>query len=174
MRSKRRPQTDSIHERSCDTSLIGRAKELEVAGMLIQNGIYVFWPLIDTGADLLATNRDASSCIPVQVKYRAKASSLGLNKADAGRFDNAKTVLAFLVGEDKWFLPYEEWRTKAVDKRCPEAPDRRDKRLYVPLKKNKTWLEQFKGDDGIQQVFAELLPGNPHPAAVKTAAALLA
>jgi hypothetical protein len=35
-----------------DTSLIGRAKELEVAGMLIRNGIYVFWPFVDTVADL--------------------------------------------------------------------------------------------------------------------------
>jgi hypothetical protein len=40
-----------------DTSLIGRAKELEVAGMLVRNGIYVFWPLLDKGTDLLATNQ---------------------------------------------------------------------------------------------------------------------
>ncbi|HEX5442977.1 MAG TPA: hypothetical protein VFW87_04070, partial [Pirellulales bacterium] len=49
-----------------NTLLVGRAKELEVAGMLIRNGIYVFWPLVDPGADLLATNRDASRCVPVQ------------------------------------------------------------------------------------------------------------
>lgn len=97
-----------------DTSLIGRAKELEVAGMLIRNGIYVFWPLLDTGADLLATNREASCCIPVQVKYNAKGPSLVLTTAGKARFERPNTVIAFLFGKGEnqraWFLPINEWK----------------------------------------------------------------
>lgn len=153
--------TEPVFVRECkpaigDTSLIGRAKELEVAGMLIRNGIYVFWPLVDTGADLLATNRDASRCIPVQVKYAAKESSLGLTKADKGRFAKPNTVLVFVVGQaDKqrsWFLPFQEWSKKCVDM------NRRDERIYVRINENSNWLAKFEGDAGIQRVFSELLP----------------
>lgn len=137
------------------TALIGRAKELEVAGMLIRNGIYVFWPLVDTGADLLATNRDASFCIPVQVKYRAKESALGLSESDKRRFEKPNTVLAFLTGHGDthhaWFLPYKEWASRLVD------PHRRDNRVYVRISENAEWLKRFEGDDGIRLAFNKLL-----------------
>lgn len=153
--------TEPVFVRECkpavgDTSLIGRAKELEVAGMLIRNGIYVFWPLVDTGADLLATNRDASRCTPVQVKYAARLSSLGLTKADKGRFAKPNTVLAFVVDQsDKqrtWFLPFQEWSKKCVD------TNRRDERIYVPIAENAEWLTKFEGDAGIRRAFGPLLP----------------
>src|SRR5215813_1740154 len=103
-----------------DTSLLGRAKELEIAGMLVGNGIYVFWPLVDTGTDLIATNRDASICIPVQVKYAFSGPALNLYKADMRRFDKPNTVIAFLLGpadrQRCWFLPYREWFSRAVDR----------------------------------------------------------
>lgn len=143
-------------EAAHNTALIGRAKELEVAGMLIRNGIYVFWPLVDTGADLLATNRDASCCIPVQVKYKAKESALGLNESDKLRFEKPNTVLAFLIGGEAtrhaWFLPYEEWASRLVNRH------RRDKRVYVRISENAEWLKQFEGDDGIRLAFKRLLP----------------
>ena len=153
--------TEPVFERKSqapvgDTLLVGRAKELEVAGMLIRNGVYVFWPLVDTGADLLATNRDASICVPVQVKYNAKASALGLNKSDQKRFDKPNTVLAFLLGRGEtrhaWFVPYKEWASRHVDKH------RRDERIYVRIRENLEWLEQFEGDAGIRRAFRELLP----------------
>jgi hypothetical protein len=138
-----------------DTSLLGRAKELEVAGRLIRNGIYVFWPLVDTGADLLATNRDASECIPVQVKYTGRTSGLNLFKDDASRFEKPNTVIAFLIGEDEkqrsWFLPFDAWRSKHVDMK------RNDEKLYVQIGKNAEWLSQYEGDAGIRLAFARLL-----------------
>src|SRR6185312_12377382 len=74
VRSSRRPLERLLYRsvlevKMVDTALVGRAKELEVAGVLIRNGIFVFWPLVDKGTDLLATNRDCSICIPVQVRY---------------------------------------------------------------------------------------------------------
>ncbi|HET6884176.1 MAG TPA: hypothetical protein VFI31_28735 [Pirellulales bacterium] len=139
-----------------DTTLIGRAKELEVAGMLIRNGIYVFWPLVDTGADLLATNRDASRCMPVQVRYAAKRSALGITRAEAKRFAKPNTVLAFVVGKGNkqhtWFLPFDEWKKKYVD------TNRRDGRIYVRITENVQWLGQFEGDAGILRTFSQLLP----------------
>lgn len=153
--------TEPVFERRCEpqisnTSLVGRAKELEVAGMLIRNGIYVFWPLVDTGADLLATNRDASRCIPVQVKYRAKGwGALDLTVSDKERFQKPNTVIAFLVGEDAWFLPFDEWDKKDVDGKHRK---RRDNRVYVRIRENAKWLEKFKGEPGIQRAFRQLLP----------------
>lgn len=136
-----------------DTSLIGRSKELEVAGMLIRNGIYVFWPLVDTGADLLATNRDASRSIPVQVKYRATGwGALDLTLSDKQRFEKPNTIIAFLIGEDAWFLPFDKWSEKHVDTK------RRDNRIYVRIRENARWLTQFKGDAGIRRAFQKLLP----------------
>lgn len=155
--------TEPVFARECmptagDTTLIGRAKELEVAGMLIRNGIYVFWPLVDTGADLLATNRDASRCIPVQVKYAAKKSALGLNRADMKRFKKPNTVVAFVVGtaerQRAWFLPFQEWAKKCVDR------NRRDERIYVRIRENAGWLAGFEGDAGIRRVFGQLLPSS--------------
>jgi hypothetical protein len=144
------------HEPLNNTTLIGRAKELEVAGMLIRNGIYVFWPLVDTAADLLATNRDASCCIPVQVKYNAKRGALGLTKADKLRFEKPNTVLAFLMGQGEthraWFIPFNEWASKHVDKQ------RRDERIYVRISENADWLKQFESDAGIRRAFRRLLP----------------
>jgi hypothetical protein len=137
-----------------DTSLIGRAKELEVAGVLIRNGIYVFWPLVDTGADLLATNRDASICIPVQVKYSSNAPALNLYKTDIVRFERPNTVIAFLIGAGKeqhsWFLPYDVWRTKAVDK------NRRDGCVYVQIGRNAKLLAEYKGDAGARRALSKL------------------
>lgn len=154
--------TEPVFERKCEpqisnTSLIGRAKELEVAGMLIRNGIYVFWPLVDTGADLLATNRDASRSIPVQVKYRATGwGALDLTMADKERFKKPNTVIAFLVGKNgnqrAWFLPFNEWLKKHVN------PNRRDGRIYVQISKNEKWLEKFQDDAGIRRAFGELFP----------------
>jgi hypothetical protein len=95
-----------------DTSLIGRAKELEVASALIRNGIYVYSPLVDTGADLIAANYGATRFIPVQVKFRGKDPSLNLSKRDIARFQKANTVVAFLIGEREtqrsWYVPISE------------------------------------------------------------------
>src|SRR6266545_6343245 len=102
-----------------DTSLIGRAKELQVAAALIRNGVYVYFPLVDTGADLVAANRAGTLFVPVQVKFRASSPGLGLLKSDMARFKTSSTVIAFVIGTGEsskaWYLPYSEWRSRAVD-----------------------------------------------------------
>lgn len=138
-----------------DTSLVGRAKELEVASILIRNGIYVFWPLVDTGADLIAANRDASICIPVQVRFSSKGPALNLLRSDGERFQKPNTIIAFLRGtgetQRSWYVPFDAWLTKAVDRR------RRDELVYVSIRANERWLAQFEGDVGVRQAFAKLL-----------------
>jgi hypothetical protein len=138
-----------------DTTLLGRAKELEVAGVLIRNGIYVFWPLVDKGTDLLATNPDSSICIPVQVRYSSRGPALNLREQDMVRFERPNTVLAFLIGtgnqQRSWYLPFSEWRFKAVDM------SRADGLVYVQIKKNADWLAQYEGDVGVRRAFARLL-----------------
>jgi hypothetical protein len=55
-----------------DTSLIGKAKELQVASQLVAAGIYVYFPLLDNGFDLLAANQTGTRFLPVQVKYKKR------------------------------------------------------------------------------------------------------
>ena len=137
-----------------DTTLVGRAKELEVAGRLIRNGIYVFLPLVDSGADLLAANRDASNVVPVQVKYRSEAANLNLHKKkDLPRFEKSNTVVAFVIGITKqrfWFISFRDWHSKAVDNH------RRDDLVFVPIRENEKWLSKFEGDAGLRFVFKKL------------------
>ena len=78
-----------------NTQLIGKAKELEVAGLLVANSIYVYLPLIDNGYDLLASNRKGTKFIPVQVKWKKTRSGLTLTKKDIARFTKTSVVLAF-------------------------------------------------------------------------------
>jgi hypothetical protein len=138
-----------------DTSLIGRAKELEVASALIRNGIYVYYPLVDTGADLVASNRTCTIFIPVQVRFSAHTSGLWLVRSDKERFSKANTVIAFLTGEGEskrnWYLPISDWCSKVVD------PERRDEKVYVQISKNEEWLTRYRDDEGIRFVFKCLL-----------------
>jgi hypothetical protein len=137
-----------------NSALVGRAKELEVASLLIRHKIYVFFPLVDSGADLLAANRDASVVVPIQVKYRSKDPGLCLNSKDLPGFDRANTVLAFIIGAREqrcWFIPYRDWKSKSVDNK------RRDKRVFVPIQKNSDWLKKYEGDAGVRLAFRQLL-----------------
>jgi hypothetical protein len=143
-----------------DTALIGKAKELEVAGLLVRNGLYVFFPLVDTGADLVVADRLGRHFVPVQVKYRRKDPALGLYKKDVERFAGTNTVLAFINGVDnsqrRWFIPYSRWRKKATDRL--NTPHRM---AYVTISKSEDWLRQYEGDGAIKRVFSKLLADGP-------------
>lgn len=138
-----------------DTSLIGKAKELEVASILVRNGLYVFFPLVDAGVDLVVTIRASREFIPVQVKYRGSKSALGLTKQDIARFHDTKTVVAFIIGtgpaQRTWFVPFRDWKTMSVDL------NRADERVYVTISRNEGRLAQFAGDKGARTAFARLL-----------------
>ena len=69
-----------------DSSLIGKAKELQVAALLTELGFQVFLPLVDKGFDLVFTNAPGAHFVPVQVKYRAIDSSLTLERKDIKKF----------------------------------------------------------------------------------------
>ena len=137
------------------TDLIGRAKELEIASALTRNGIYTYHPLVDTGFDLVASNRSATIFIPIQVKYREKDPALNLLRRDLDRYQAPNTILAFLIGSRErlisWYIPFSEWHSRAVDK------NRSDDKIYVRIGENREWLSQFEGDAGIQKTFAALL-----------------
>ena len=138
-----------------DPSLIGKAKELEVASILVRNGLYVFFPLVDAGVDLVVTNRASRHFIPVQVKYRASDPALGLTKQDIARFHDTETVVAFIIGtspeQRTWFVPFRDWEAMSVDL------NRADERVYVTISRNEAKLAQFAGDEGARMAFASLL-----------------
>lgn len=142
---------------SSSTSLLGKAKELEVAGALVRNRLYVFFPLVDAGFDLVVTNQLGIEFIPVQVKYRAKDPGLGLKRTDIDLFKGTKVVIAWVIGtgesqpERRWYVPFSDWREKAKD------PNRTDGLVYVSIGESESWLSKYEGDSGIRHSFRSLL-----------------
>jgi len=138
------------------TSIIGKAKELEVASMLVANGLYVFFPLVDTGFDLIATNRKGTVFVPIQVKFRAKDPGLALHQKDIANFASSNVVVAWVIGTGvaarQWFIPFREWHSKAKG-----SPPRRDGLAYVTISKHADWLKQFEGSAGVRRAFKEAL-----------------
>jgi len=138
------------------TQLIGRAKELEIAGQLIREGLLVFFPLVDLGADLVVAAPSMRRFLPVQVKYRKHDPALGLDKPHIGRMENTNLVLAFIIGADSethtWYIPLHDFHQKVQDLR------RRDKKVYITIGQNTEWLNQYEGKRGIMRLKKELKP----------------
>lgn len=134
------------------TSLIGKAKELEVAGMLIAQGLYVFYPFVDTGFDLVVTNRAGRIFIPVQVKYRTRDPALNLLPLSMASLEGTNAVVAWLIGkkESSWFVPFNVWKEKAV------GTNRVDGMRYITISRNRAWLGQYEGITGITTAFESL------------------
>lgn len=93
--------------------LTGKAKELEVASQLIKKGLLVFWPLVDIGADLIASSKSMRRLLPIQVKYRKTNSAIGVGKKYIGRVAETKMVLAFIIGDGSnqgiWYIPLKQF-----------------------------------------------------------------
>lgn len=141
-----------------DTSLIGKAKELHAASQLIAAGIYVYFPLVDNGFDLLASNQTGTAFLPVQIKYKKSRTGFTLHRADVQKFEKAGAVVVFGSGGDNgrtdfWYFPIAVWMTRAQDR------DRSDEKVAVYLTKddNRQWASQYLNESGISRAFASLL-----------------
>lgn len=145
--------------------LVGKAKELYVATLLVNRGLHVFTPLVDTGFDLVVGRPDGKRYLPVQVKFKNERTGYSLKKADAEKFRGCDAVLAFgagLADEDAFhFFTARDWWSKAEDR------GRRDDKVVVYAAGNEEWLEQFRGARGIakafQGLFSELVPAADAP-----------
>ncbi len=141
-----------------DNQLIGKAKELHVASILVAHGLYVHFPLIDNGFDLIVSNRKGTKFIPIQVKYKESRSAFTLTKKDVERFKGKGVVLAFgskgegFGNSEYWFIPFSDWEAKAEDR------NRQDRKLVVYFSSDPEWPELYKGEKGIANAFACLDP----------------
>ena len=112
------------------TIFIGKAKELQVAKFLVDQGLNVYFPLVDTG--------------------------FTLTRSDAEKFPKAGAVLVFGEGdgrlEDFYFIPARSWKSKAEDKQ------REDGKIAVYLSQHQKWADTFRGEAGLQKAFGRLLP----------------
>jgi hypothetical protein len=79
--------------------LIGKAKELYVATLLVAERLHVYIPLVDNGFDLMVTSSAGAKFLSVQVKYKNSRTGFSLRRADAARFEKANAVIAFGTGE---------------------------------------------------------------------------
>lgn len=144
-----------------DTSLLGRAKELHAASILIANKVYVYQPLVDNGFDLLASNRTGTQFIPVQVRFKSKRTGFTIEQDELEKFQQAGAVLAFCslspipgdgVKTDEtifWFVGIEEF-IKAARQRG----DGKHVVTWSEYPGHKDWL----GKDGIAKAFKAVLP----------------
>ena len=137
------------------TALIGRAKELYVATLLVGRGLHVYFPLVDNGFDLIVTKPDGSDFLPVQVKYKSARTGFSLKKVDGLRFAAVNAVLAFGAEEANengfYFFPAAAWLQRAQDR------GRRDDKLVVYLAEDREWAEPYRGTKGIELAFAKVL-----------------
>ncbi len=134
------------------TLLIGKAKELYVATVLVAENLHVYFPLVDNGFDLLVTSQDGVRFLPVQVKYKSKRTGFGLKRADVDKFVKANAVIAFgseeAEVENFYFFPARDYAEKAEDR------DRGDDKLVVYQTNSQDWTMQYKGKAGIARSFS--------------------
>lgn len=137
------------------TALIGKAKELYVATLLVAEHLHVYFPLVDNGFDLVVASKDGTKFLPVQVKYKSSRTGFSLNRSDAEKFGNCKAVLAFGSEtadiDNFYFFPAEEWASKSEDR------ERGDNKIVVYLTKHEKWAEDFRGKVGLLRAFGSLL-----------------
>lgn len=137
-----------------NTQIIGKAKELEIASQLIREQLLVFFPFVDTGADLVVSDFSMERFLPIQVRYRSSDPALNLTKKDLQRLKNTKVILAFIIGESTnagtWYIPIREFEGKAKD------PKRRDNKIYITVSKNRQWLAKYEGIKGIESIKSQL------------------
>ncbi len=133
-----------------DTSLIGKAKELEVASLLIENGLYVFYPLVDKGYDLVVGNRNCTKLVPIQVEFRAKDPALGLNDRHVAQFEGKDVLLAYVIGSGLrkriWLIPFSVWTA------LKSTGERADGLHYVTISRNAEALERYEGVNGVARL----------------------
>ena len=144
-----------------ESSLIGKAKELYVATLLVDRKLHVYFPLVDNGFDLVVSTRDGTDFIPVQVKYQAARSGFSLGRDDAEKFAEADAVLAFGSGkeldlEQFYFIPAKDWLVLAKT----QDKQRGDNKLVVYLTQSAEWAKKFCGREGIETSFERLLARN--------------
>ncbi|HHX8698691.1 TPA: group I intron-associated PD-(D/E)XK endonuclease [Vibrio diabolicus] len=131
------------------TAVIGKAKELEVASALVSKNLYVYFPLVDNGYDLIVSDDDGKRHMPVQVKYRKKDSSINFNMKDVERFKGKNVIIAWLTGEGcnykSWYLPFDLWLEHAKDTK------RADNFLNLTISQT-NWLADYEGAKGIEEI----------------------
>lgn len=136
------------------TSLIGKSKELYVASLLVAKNLHVYFPLVDTGFDLVAVSPDGKQFLPIQVKYKQLRTGFTLSRRDCEKFRNCDAVLAFGSGkadiESFYFFPSKVWAKKAEDRR------RADDKVVVYLSEHEKWAEKYKGNVGLELAFRKV------------------
>jgi hypothetical protein len=123
----------------------------EVASALIVNGLRAYLSVVNKGINLVACDRSHTAFIPV--KIAACVVALDIKKDDAKSLNEAKGVVAFLIGGAEactsYYLPISEYLSK--------AKDRGESGLRLDLKEHAKWLEKYEGHAGAKRTFERLM-----------------
>ncbi|MBQ4889391.1 hypothetical protein J8L86_05995 [Shewanella sp. MMG014] len=122
---------------------IGASQELDLASKLTSEGIIVSTPLVDIGVDLIASNKDFSNSIPIQVKYKSVERNIFFTGKEIDSYNSKNVYIAYYLAQESWFMPFSKFLELA------ERPEgRKDRAGYIKVKDKSTELAQYKGKQG--------------------------
>ncbi|MCL6417867.1 hypothetical protein MIB92_19620 [Aestuariirhabdus sp. Z084] len=126
-----------------DNLFIGASQELSLASKLTSEGIIVSTPLVDIGVDLIASNKDFSNSIPIQVKYKSREKNIFFTGKEIDSYSSKNVYIAYYLAKDSWFMPFDKFLQLA------ERPEnRKDRAGYIKLKDKADNLDQYKNEQG--------------------------
>ncbi|MDY0211738.1 MAG: hypothetical protein RBR06_01885 [Desulfuromonadaceae bacterium] len=127
--------------------LIGVKHELEVASELTGAGLVVSLPLVDIGVDLLASRKDFSKTVPVQVKYKEKEQNIFFTGKEIAAYSAKNVYIAYILADSKWYMPFSVFLDHAE-----QPASRKDQAGYIVLARKSAELAEYSGEKGFARM----------------------
>ncbi len=125
---------------------IGTKHELLIASRLIESGIMVSKPLVDIGVDFIASNKNFTKNVPIQVKYKESERNIFFTGSEIESYKSKNVYIAYLLKDSEWFMPFSTF----IDLAC--FPNRKDQAAYIKLNNTSTDLSPYLGDEGFKNM----------------------
>lgn len=134
---------------------IGKSYELLVAKNLTEKGIIVSMPLIDNGADLIATNQDFTKVVPIQVKKKEHERNIFFKGKEIEQYKNRNIYIAYFLRDSSWYIPFDDGFLQMAT-----ITNRRDQAGYISISDNANNEEllQYKDENGFNKLVSIIMP----------------
>ena len=137
----------------------GKRSELYMMAVLLENGFKVFQALADTeGIDyiVLGEGKEGNKFYPVQIKSREEFYKGG-DVVSVSRFTENMFIIIYDVQTKKyWIIPSDEYRS--LSRPYPKNDPVEHRLTY---KKNRSALEKYEGENGIEVLRSRMYPTTP-------------
>jgi|GEM_PF-3638941 hypothetical protein len=126
-----------------DNLFTGAKYELLLASRLTEKGIIVSAPLIDIGVDLIASNRNFSNSLPIQVKFKSTEKNIFFTGKEIDSYSPKNVYIAYFLGDSEWYMPFKTFLDLAE-----RPPHRKDRAGYIKIKDKKEQIETYHNERG--------------------------